>query len=164
MPATLPTPYDITPLPFFAYEPGARDWLMVGVVTIVVLGVILFISRRSRRNSTIEAISFALSELMALRRDGEKVLSKDRLARASLIVKRLASSLLGAPIAQFSPNELRRYVESDLSAGSKQLLERILALDAYKYQPDTAELPPAAVLGELIALVEKLQREVVSRE
>lgn len=164
MPSALPTPYDITPLPIFAFEPGVREWLGFVVLVLAIMTVVSFIARRARRNSPIEAFSFALAELMTLRRESERDLSKERLARASLIVKRLASALSGSPIAQFSPNELREYARSASNSSLSPLLLRVVELDSFKYQPDGATLPSSAALGELISLVEKLEQEVRSQK
>lgn len=159
MPEALPTPYDITGLPVFAYEPGWQDWLLLVLLGAATLFALSIIARRSRRRGSVEAFSFALSELMALRRPGDSTLSKDKIARASLIVKRLVSNLHSAPIAQFSSNELRRYLAEVHDQGARDLLERVIALEEFKFRPDDRGLPSADELGRLIEMVERLQRE-----
>ena len=156
------TPYDITPPPLFAYEPGLREWLLLAGVFAVIFVILTLASRYHRKKGTPEAVTLALSELRRIRGDKAAVLTKERIAQISLVIKRLASSVLNAPIAQFSSRELSQYVAGVEQPTMRALLERILTLDDYKYRPDSAELPSSAIIGEIIETVERLQSETRS--
>jgi hypothetical protein len=158
MPA-IPTPYDISPPPSFAYEPGLGEWLLFALLVAAALAVVLGMARQSERKKSIEAFGFALSELMSLRRESGETLSKNQLARMSLILRRLAGAVSGMPVTQFSSSELQHFLEGALAPALKELLSRVKSLDAYKYQPEDAALPPSSILGEIIALVEKVEQE-----
>jgi len=163
MPA-LPTPYDITPLPYYAYEPGLWEWLVFSAVVAAIFLCVVVVARRSKQRRSIESFGFALSELMKLRGESGQCLEKNQLARLLLIVKRLAGSVIGMPIAQLAPAELQKFLEGALSPAVKELLTRVRELESFKYQPDDAPLPPSTILSELIELVEKLERESRSKE
>lgn len=157
---TAPTPYDITPLPYFAYQASLSDWgLLLAAIAILFLSLGI-VGRRQRLRGTIEAFALARSELIRLRSENSTGLSKNSSSRASLTVKRLLSSVLGLPLAQLAPRELGAEMERSKSAALKRLLQLVMELDSYAYQPEHAQLPDSSVLRDIVATIESFEQEM----
>ncbi|MBN8548036.1 MAG: hypothetical protein J0M12_01845 [Deltaproteobacteria bacterium] len=157
---TAPTPYDITPLPYFAYQASLSDWGLLLVTVAILFLVLSLLGRRHRMRGTVEAFALARSELIRLRSDNVSGLSKESSSRASLTVKRLLSSVLGLPLAQLAPRELSQELERSKSPALKRLLQLVIELDSYAYQPEQAQLSDSAILGEMISTIERFEQEL----
>jgi hypothetical protein len=131
----LPTPYDITPLPAFAYAPGLSDWLLV-VGLLSVLCVLVFVVSRFRgKRRSLDPFAVAISELGSLSANrGMK--PKEALARASLLVKRLGEHLNAGPLPHMTPRELHTFVAQGTSPELIALINEAAAIDDLRFAPE----------------------------
>lgn len=153
-----PTPYDITPLPAFAYAPGLGDWLLVlGLVCAFAASTLMVLRALNKRRRSLDPFTIALSELATLSAHHD-MSTKESLARASLLVKRLGQHLNAGPLPHMAPRELLNFVENCSSAELRALIAEAATIDTLRFAP---ALPPEelrARLGRLETLVLALQR------
>jgi len=89
----LPTPYDISAIPVFAYEPDWRVWAALAALTLVLTGVLLLWNWRIRKRQKFEsALRCARRDIAVIARAAlTQQLSKEQVAQFSLVLRRLLS-------------------------------------------------------------------------
>lgn len=153
----LPTPYDIAPLPQFAYSPGLLVWLLLILVLLVGAFAIILSDRRGHGRVAASAIRQALAELDLCAqsldsRSGEDL--RHTLFRASLLARRLLAVLHDPSVVNLSPAELAAWAErTALPAPIARLARQIPELEALKFAPQLDPARCRAALDELRARI-----------
>jgi len=148
MPATpQPTIYDIEAIPRFPFVPSLTHWLALGLAAALLLCAFLLLPKIRAKRSSSQASELALRDLRALlagmraRSSSSLVSCRDDFSRGSLIVRRFLSvetetnRSLGSA-AEMSERELRALAHSLKSSALSALIEVLLELESFKYQPE----------------------------
>jgi|GEM_PF-4551463 len=125
MPA--PTPYDITPIPFFAFEPGLYLW----VLAIILIILSIFLVRRLKKNK--KPVSKATAISVAQRSIEKLDSSAGADLRLSFILRRLTSHLTGLPFLSLTAVEISEISRSEGSKNKQALFELICQLESSRY-------------------------------
>jgi hypothetical protein len=164
-PEPLPTPYDITPIPIFAYIPALSTWLVLLALGIVAAALAYGFGRGGRlRRERVNSYRLLLSELASLRAGMEAAaptkFAKDTISRLSLLLRRYITLRGGTAVWQLSPAELTQTIKGLQSAPLKKLMQSVLALEQMKYAPDGAATISLGELAEIEAAVEAYEDEL----
>ena len=141
---TLPTPYDITDIPRFAFEPSSTTWIaMLSGCILLVLLALAVRWMRSRRLSPERAATLLRSRLLTLRAEVHSSNRKLVSEELSLLLRRFLAVQFGANIPALSRSELESWCAKDLDApGLKKpwtiLFRATVTLEDYKYSPEPA--------------------------
>ena len=145
--------YDISSIPYFAYSPGLVEWSILLAFLVLVYLTAIFVGRKRRKAlSQSAALGAAIIELKNI--SDSKLALKERYFRASLIGRRLLSTLTGLDLAQSSLAELKQYIDSTQSPKLKAVLGSIYTLDSEKFKPDSDAWSREALSALVSALTE----------
>lgn len=161
-PSPLPTPYDIVEIPYFAYVPGILAWLAFLLFAALSVQLVKRLRRRKPKNH-LRALDLAVEELQALTGVGSRP-AKDSMAIASIVTKRFISIVEGRDLTAQSAQELRELQKGCQDKALAGLLERVIDLDTYRYQPSGAALPGREMIDQLIELLRTYYRTRINQE
>lgn len=136
-PTPLPTPYDITAFPVFPFIPAWYHWLIAALASGAFAGFFWYGEKRSRRRRpALKAFAIAENELsLLLGEHTGSTVSREILARASLIVRRLLAAVEGMEFPAMAPNELAAAAQGAKSQEIKLVLANLAAVEGAKFQP-----------------------------
>lgn len=148
--------YDITPVPVFAWEPGAALWLGILLLVLAVLlvwGLWPMLSRCfSRRKRAFALVEKELEE--AIR--GKGGLSGAALSRLSLIVRRYLALGLGQELLCMSAQELRLHGQREPGM-PESLLQLVSEIENIRYRSSFA-CADSAFMAELLRLLRSYEQ------
>ena len=138
----LPTPYDISAIPVFAYEPDWRVWTALAALTLVLAAVLFIWNWRIRKRQKFEsALRCARRDIAAIARAAlSGQLSKEQVAQFSLVLRRLLSVVSGRDFSAMSPNELIAETEAKAGSPNGRVLGIILRLEEDRFRPGSLTL------------------------
>lgn len=152
------TPYDITEIPYFAYEPGLVAWLSLGLVSILGVALYFYISKKTGITSTLSAIKITKKELQKLIGQN-KQLTKPEIEETTLITKRFLSSHYSKDYSSYGQSELENEAKDSEVSALKNALSTLAELSAMAYQPDDFTLSANQTLSPIFTLLEELEME-----
>jgi hypothetical protein len=135
-----PTPYDITDIPHFAWEPGIIAWLILAgsLVAFAVRTFALAGAFKNRRGSKV--VNTLFMDLIATSKSSEQV----SIERAARLGRRLASHLSTINLAELSCDELKAYPTEDLPHSLRDAIHSLALLEELGYSPPSSERDIAA--------------------
>lgn len=137
----LPTPYDILPIPYFAYAPGYLEWLMVLTAALLLLAaVVIFYRRNVASNSQSLPNFFQIAESafqQAMQECSANPQQGCPWAKVILVAKRFLSVAEQVDFSSMTPAELKEFIESCDKRELCLVLNLIHSLDLQKYQKGT---------------------------
>lgn len=136
-----PTPFDITPIPIFPFQPPLWAW---GVI--IGLGVVGFLLNRYLKNRQTQrqrrAITLVIEELKKIE---QHQIDKSTATRVSILVRRFLASenkLFGmelCPLPSLSANEIKLLLDKVKTQEIKDVLNNILLLEAVRFGGESPE-------------------------
>ena len=134
--------YDITNIPYFAYSPDLRTWLIFLFFCLCFAGGIYLYSRGIRRRTSIrafdETIMYIENLLESFRNNAstkETSGLKDYLARAGISCRRLVSRFERFDISSASANELNLMKQQAADTSLQELTEQLIKIQDISYRP-----------------------------
>lgn len=152
----VPTPFDITELPFIPFTPSLLLWILLPGTVLLVFLIILWLARRS---PVIHAASRSETErrLRTLMQQKQKVDTQQAATATSLILKRFLSIELGESVDTLGTSELNALAASaEQTAPRRILLETLATLEESRYSGD---LPTTRLMSLLERCCEALRQE-----
>ena len=130
MQEALPTPFDITPIPYVAWEPNAESWVIVAATFAVILA---FLLARSLfwRGARERAVRQLLRELARSQASGPGAACE----RYSRLARRILSFLVGIDLSGCSADELRRLASASGDQRESEVLELLARIEDCAYAP-----------------------------
>ncbi len=159
MPDPIPSPYDITPIARFPYEPGLSAWL--AFLLCAAIGALCLAAWRKSLSywRALDPIEATLSEIWKLRNLHTELLSPSEISRLSFLLRRLCGWELHLDLASASQRDLRSARSSVERPAISKLLDWCMLFDTYKYQPPTSSSIARSSLASIAADIESLQKE-----
>lgn len=154
METPIPTPYDILPLPVFAWVPGVAIWALVALILFLGFFLVKWICR-SPRSEPQQALLLVRTELQALA--SSDLPGSEVLGRLSLVLRRYFSVLAGRDLSSLSLRELERSLTSKNLERQASLANLLLGIERRRYSPDTIDL---AQSKQLVSEAERLSAQV----
>ena len=154
METPIPTPYDILPLPVFAWVPGVAIWALVALILFLGFFLVKWICR-SPRSEPQQALLLVRTELQALA--SSDLPGSEVLGRLSLVLRRYFSVLAGKDLSSLSLRELERSLTSKNLERQASLANLLLGIERRRYSPDTIDL---AQSKQLVSEAERLSAQV----
>ena len=146
----LPTPYDITDIPIFPYEPGLFEWLLLLSLAIIVLSAAALNAKRKARSKVRSAAELADEELAILAEKSRSApLSKDDMASAVLITKRFIAMHDPTDLTSHTSGELLALAEERNSPQLKNIAGILGAIDQQLFRPVPDAAPAASTIEAL---------------
>lgn len=141
----IPTPFDITSIPYIAWEPGARDWMLAFSVFAAALVGIGLAALLLRLRSTDRALTRLLKQL------SESSVSAPGLEceRFSRLCRRILSFLVGLDLSGCTAQELRGMAQATQDEREAEMLGIVAAIEDWAYAPAGAADP--ATIASLAA-------------
>lgn len=134
MPEAIPTPFDITDIPYMAWIPGSMAWLTaLLMIATIALGAWLSQRRGPRQSKQGRLLASLLRDLQSLS-DERGALYPDRALR---LATRMVCTLEGQSWAALSPEELRRRSSSYADTPHKRIISCLADLHEILCQPET---------------------------
>jgi hypothetical protein len=158
----LPTPYDITPLPRFGYEPTMQLWISLAILAAIGL---LWIIIKLRRRKPLALRGLEAEVLLEeYRRTAERLIQSIRTEKVArnnfeLFIRTVKRMLdLGfslettavAGLTELSPSDIRERLRSPLPSDLKGVLEKIATVSEFLYAPEPQALVTSEVLFALL--------------
>ncbi len=144
----LPTPYDIAPLPHFAFEPSASTWIIFGLAALALALLALAIRYAGlRRQSPARAAQTLRSRLLSMRAQSPQANTRHTGEELSLLLRRFLASRFGASIPALSRTELEDYYLRYPEKPWADLFRAVITLEDTKYSPQPSD---AATVKALI--------------
>ncbi len=136
MPQPLPTPYDITNIPFVPWSPGTREWLLLLVAT---CGALVFLSlwHLLRRGRRLRRVVDRLLEEIERSSHQNSVASTERISRAA---RRIIEHTTRHNLGGLSPEELAAYANQCRDPEEGVALRLIADLESHLYAPPSDAL------------------------
>lgn len=129
-------PYDITEIPLAAYEPGLVAWGVMILIAIACGAALRFWIVRRRRGTVISPLALATRELRDLElRSGQAHLTKETIARATRIAKRLVSLSSPSDLSSLTASELQAHARAAKLPQLLTVADCIAQLDQELYRP-----------------------------
>lgn len=129
----IPTPYDITPIPYIPYAPGLSDWIALAIILAAGgVGIVRFTRYQMTRSAS--PLESACAELARL--DGTVVgpsLSRGACFSASQITKRAIDAAFGTNLHAASLSELQTLAASHPSDILREIVEILAGWDIAKF-------------------------------
>lgn len=129
-----PTPYDITEIPRFAWEPGPTAWVALACI-LGIVGMILLRPRRARGLKSDQMVDSLVADLLSASKESGTV----AIERAVRLGRRLASHLSGISLAELTCEELRSYPTEGLPWALRDAIRTLAQLEELEYSPPSAE-------------------------
>lgn len=133
----VPTPFDITPIPVFAFTPGVIAWITVIGSALLILLILKLFEKRilSRKSKGSAAIESAIKELEALL--GRELLDPKAALSSAQRTVRLAIAVSEPPFNGIHPTEMssKELSEWQQSAAAPlgKILEQIIGIESEVY-------------------------------
>ncbi|MCB0340104.1 MAG: hypothetical protein KDD53_10895 [Bdellovibrionales bacterium] len=161
---TVPTPFDIAPIPQFGFEPSSSLWLLLGFFALFTVLIVILVNRtRSRASRSPFELAIKDLNLLESRFQSETNLT-DFLTRTSLIAKRALETANGIPvgtrnISQLSAAELLQFSKKCSDPCLKSLCSQLVELDTIRYKPDPINATDArAIFNEIKVKITDLEK------
>lgn len=152
MPTPLPSPYDILPIPYFAWAPSLAVWLIL-VVAVLVTAILIRISAgKVQADFYGPALDAAIEEIKSIllspKFNDELELARDK---ASIVGRRALAAVQSMPFASMGPEEIRAASE-DLQGAIKKAALALKDIEELRYQSRDSELSREYIEKFLLAL------------
>ena len=144
-PQPLPTPYDITPIPFFPIVPGIVAWIIVAIIAMVIAAIIARVPL-SRRGSPASALNTAEKELRSLQ--SREIEPKELLSGASLIIRRLLAALTSLNLRSATAAEIREFAQAQPDS-IQSLLRAAATIEETRFIPAVSREDASRFVEEL---------------
>jgi len=126
----IPTPFDITPIPYVAWEPSGYVFLLLFVALIIVaLGIVLRNRRPGSRHARV------VRQLLRDLDRTEVSASGIECERFSRLARRILSFLVGMDLSGYSADELRDLAAATDDSQEAEALSLIASIEDYAYAP-----------------------------
>ena len=147
----IPSPYDIMPLPRFAYAPGPIEWSILAALAVAAAALLFFLRRCSaRRRSRTNVLRIAIAEMEKL---AAVQADREALAKTSLILRRAVSYWRDVDITALAPAELNALLLSGRAGIPTAVGELILWLEKHKFAAAAKfEIDPNMIKAAVLAL------------
>jgi len=152
---SLPTPYDITPIPTIPWVPGWLAWLVL--LAALAIGVVSALGRhaRLRRTRRGDVVDMLLSEISSV----AHLSHNDDAERLSHLVRRVVTYLSGIELSSLSPHELEAIATTASSPALQQTLFHLSQLEVGVYAPPNAQDSLPQVAQQLTRVLHEYVRE-----
>ena len=147
MQTAIPTPYDITAIPFVAWAPGLSTWGIFVLAFLIIATFVLFINWLKRGRSTYAIVAKLLQELTRV----STISSIPQIERVSRLARRILSHLLEVDLSSLSTDELRQRAAVIEDMLARDALTMIAQLKELSYAPQSSQ-----TLGEASTLARTL--------
>ncbi len=146
-PDAVATPYDIQPIPYFAYTPSTLVWLLCAAAALAVL----YLAIRKRRSKLARNASFVTQELERCleKLQHEACDLKTALAGSGLLVRRFLALELDQPVHAMGRRELSALIEVSNNPHLISLAGQLLRLETATYLPEIDPGSAAQILRTL---------------
>ena len=145
----LPTPYDISPLPQFAFEPSTELWIICLSVSILVVFILAVCNWMfSRRRSPEKAVNKALERISRIQSNLTQENSKNCAEELSLVLRRFLSTYFAQDLVSLSNSELTAWAKSSSNLKLAEFSNILQLLDEIKYSSSN---PPSTSLQHIVA-------------
>jgi hypothetical protein len=132
---TIPTPFDITPIPASPFAPSLFAWGILFIIFLVVWFVIVWMSKRTK-SIKLDIINESIKKLDLLPANSHTQANNQLVQQVAIILRRLLASLLSSEIENYSPNEILSLSESSSDSFNKSLLTIFFKLEELKFSPN----------------------------
>ena len=127
-------PFDIVDLPHIPWQPGLREWLLLGGLFLTITLIVRFRTARHRRRSRAGVIKLLLADIESAAKSGT---SRD-IERISHLARRIVEYVSGDELSTLSPRELTRLAERSRSLSLQRTLLELASLEELVYEPPSA--------------------------
>lgn len=157
----IPTPYDITPLPYIPYGPGLRDWIVLALI-LTVVGAIVFRITRHRLIRSASPLESARAELARLEGAARgPYLSRAACFSASQMTKRGIDAAFSTTLHAASLSEIQSLASSHPSETVREIAAILAEWDVAKFgRSDETTIPREQVRTVRLLLVTLLHRGI----
>jgi hypothetical protein len=134
-PKALPTPYDITDIPYVPWNPGGLEWILLLLVTCaaLVLVCVWHLLRRGRKLTRV--VDRLLAEIERSSHQTSTA-STERISRAA---RRVIEHTTRHDLGGLSPDEIAMYASKCSEPEESRALRLIADLESHLYAPPSAE-------------------------
>lgn len=160
-----PTPYDLKPIPFFAYEPTLMVWIAAFCALATVLGVLFLLARQRRYNANSKfggAFERASSDLKRLIKNTNDN-AREVLTEASALTKRVLAATNVAELRERSPSELRDIARKGCPDEYRGIIGIIADVDERRWAPSLDPEVARTHLGALIVEMDRIKSHIESK-
>ena len=155
--ATPTLPFDIVPIPRFAYVPGLWAWLALGCAGFAVWLTFKFFRQRLARQTSVGAITLARQDLEALQR--KPLPQRESLALVSLILRRILSNTMGIDASHMTLRELEMQAPHVSSSIAGKLVTFLAQHEAALYGISAQPGDALTVVNEAVQLLAILEEQ-----
>jgi hypothetical protein len=135
LPKPLPTPYDITDIPYVPWSPGTREWILLLLAACAAL-VLISAWHLLRRGRKLSRVVDRLLEEIERSSHQTSVASTERISRAA---RRVIEHTTQHDLGGLSPDEISAYAAKCADPEEVQALRLIADLESHLYAPPSAE-------------------------
>lgn len=129
-----PTPYDITEIPRFAWEPGPVQWAALAIL----IGMAAFALLRPPKGRNLKSEQM-IDSLFADLLSASKATGTLAIERAVRLGRRLSSHLSGINLSELTCDELRAYPADGLPYSLRDAIQTLAKLEELEYSPPSHE-------------------------
>lgn len=161
----IPTPYDITPVPYIPYAPGIRDWIVLAIL-LAVAGAAVIRLTRYRMTRSASPLESAQAELARIEETVPGAyLSRAACFSASQITKRAIDAAFGTHLHAASLSEVQTLAASDPSDTLREIAGILAGWDIAKFgRSDETAVPREQVRTVRMLLVTLRHRGIAPLE
>jgi hypothetical protein len=162
-PDAIPTPFDINPIPYFAFSPGTREWLALLTIALCAFALVKlrqFFARSSRTG--LKAIAIAMGELSALLM--ERAAPAQLLSKASLTLRRILSQSSKTDFSSMSRRELEAQLAALPAAAGREVIPVLVKLESRRYDPGLSQDEAGVLLKEALAALDAYRSALLTSE
>jgi hypothetical protein len=135
LPIPLPTPYDITDIPYVPWSPSSHEWLLLLCATCMAL-VLVSAWHFLRRGRKLSRVVNRLLEEIERSSYQTSIASTERISRAA---RRVIEHTTRHDLGGLSPDELAAYAARCSDPEEAQALRLIADLESHLYAPPSQE-------------------------
>jgi len=161
-PEPSPTPFDIVPIPAFAYVPTGGVWVLVLLIGAAAIFAAYHLARGRRLNReqlNLHLLIIAELKTLRTRAAASKLIDKESCARLSALLRRYLTLRCGCTIWQLTASELERASAAQKRVTIRHLIEDLIGLESRKYAPAELSEFPAGRLDEIQKHLESFDYE-----
>ncbi len=160
----IPTPYDITAVPYIPYAPSWLAWVAL-VVTVALGGCLTIWITRRRSLPSLSPCDAALRELSSIenRRPGA-VLSRQECIAVSLIARRAIDASYHLGVHSMGSTQLRELASSHPRETIRDIATILADLESAKFSLDEESTIPRTQIGALRLLFVALSHQAIPEQ